>query len=83
MPKMPNLISDSISYAPSLVSKTDSQSNLFRINSNQKISIIPPNVIDDNEVEITNENGEGFKAFIETPRSSNFNFKKDYSRENS
>ena len=83
MPKMPNLISDSISYAPSLVSKADSQSNLFRINSNQKISIIPPNVIDDNEVEITNENGEGFKAFIETPRSSNFNFKKDYSRENS
>ena len=84
MPKMINLINDSVSYAPSLISKSDAQSNLFRTNSNKKISIIPPNIIDDNEVEITNENGEGFKAFIETPRSSSiFNFKKDYSRENS
>ena len=67
MPKMINLINDSISYAPSLISKSDAQSNLFRTNSNKKISIIPPNIIDDNEVEITNENGEGFKAFIEIP----------------
>ena len=73
---------DSMSIAPSLIYKSEIQSNSNVSNSNKKISIIPPG-IDDNEIEITNENEEGFKAFIETPRSSNFNFKKDYSRENS
>ena len=73
---------DSMSIAPSLIYKSEIQSNSNISTFNKKISIIPPG-IDDNEVEITNENEEGFKAFIETPRSSNFNFKKDYSRENS
>jgi hypothetical protein len=73
---------DSMSIAPSLIYKSEIQSNSNISTFNKKISIIPPG-IDDNEVEITNENEEGFKAFIETPRSSNFNFKNDYSRENS
>ena len=76
------LSNDSMSIAPSLIYKSEIQSNSNVSNSNKKISIIPPG-IDDNEIEITNENEEGFKAFIETPRSSNFNFKKDYCRENS
>ena len=84
MPKMMKGINDSMSYAPSLISKSDIQSNLMRMNSNKKIRIIPPNINnDDSEVEITNENGEGFKAFIESPHSSYFNNKKDKYKENS
>lgn len=84
MPKMMKGINDSMSYAPSLISKSDIQSNLMRMSSNKKIRIIPPNINnDDSEVEITNENGEGFKAFIESPHSSYFNNKKDKYKENS
>ena len=84
MPKMMKGINDSMSYAPSIISKNDIQSNLMRINSNKKIRIIPSNINnDDSEVEITNENGEGFKAFIESPHSSYFNNKKDKYKENS
>ena len=84
MPKMTKGINDSMSYAPSIISKNDIQSNLMRINSNKKIRIIPSNINnDDSEVEITNENGEGFKAFIESPHSSYFNNKKDKYKENS
>ena len=84
MPKMMKGINDTMSYAPSLISKSDIQSNLLRMNSNKKIRIIPPNINnDDSEVEITNENGEGFKAFIESPHSSYFNNKKDKYKESS
>lgn len=75
-PKMISGINES--FAPSVYTRSnmgDTMSNFLSTEGGHGMRLISTGG-DDMEVEITNENGEGFKAFIETPRSSNVNFKR-------
>lgn len=85
VPKMISGINET--YAPSIYTRSeykDTTSNFLPTESTNNLRLIPTNV-DDTEFEITNENGEGFCNFIETPRTSNVIFRKpnrDYSNVN-
>ena len=65
-------IQDLRSYAPSLCSKSEYKDNISNINdlTSNKDGVIIPQVLNETEIEIMNENGKEFKSFIETPRAS-------------
>ena len=84
VPKMISGINES--YAPSVYTRSefkDNASNFLPTEGSNAVRIIPSG-INDTEFEITNENGEGFRALIETPRSNANYIKKarDYSYTN-
>ena len=84
IPKMITGINES--YAPSVYTRSefkDNASNFLPTEGSNAVRIIPSG-INDTEFEITNENGEGFRALIETPRSNANYIKKarDYSYTN-
>ena len=66
-------IKDMQSFTPSLFSKCEFKDNISNINdviSNNDGTFSIPLEINDTEIEISNENGNQFKSFIETPRAS-------------
>ena len=64
-------IQDLKSYAPSLYSEfKDNISNVNDLISNKEGGFSFPPGANETEIEIMNENGKGFKSFIETPRAS-------------
>jgi hypothetical protein len=64
-------IQDLKSYAPSLYSEfKDNISNVNDLISNKEGGFSFPPGTNETEIEIMNENGKGFKSFIETPRAS-------------
>ena len=66
-------IQDMQSFTPSLLSKYESKDNISIINDVISINdgtFSIPLEFNDNEIEISNENGKEFKSFIETPRDS-------------
>ena len=69
---VPKMISGIESYAPSVYTRSefkDNASNFLNTEGSHNVRLIPSGM-NDTEFEITNENGEGFKALIETPRSN-------------
>lgn len=83
---VPKMISGIESYAPSVYTRSefkDNTSNFLNTEGSHNVRLIPSGM-NDTEFEITNENGEGFKALIETPRSNANYIRKarDYSYQN-
>lgn len=83
---VPKMISGIESYAPSVYTRSefkDNASNFLNTEGSHNVRLIPSGM-NDTEFEITNENGEGFKALIETPRSNANYIRKarDYSYQN-